>query len=124
MTRSRGSRDHDQNIRLINTESLEEIKLLEKIAKEKNKSVNIGVRLNPNIDGNTLNKISTGKKTDKFGIDIEDIESIISIVKNYINFDKSKLELEKILDDDNSDEELKKMAEFELSGLKAEHEKN
>ena len=74
-----------KNIRLINTESLEEIKLLEKIAKEKNKSVNIGVRLNPNIDGNTLNKISTGKKTDKFGIDIEDIESIISIVKNSFN---------------------------------------
>ncbi len=74
-----------KNIRLINTESLDEIKLLEKLANEKNKCINIGVRLNPNIDGDTLNKISTGKKTDKFGIDIDYIENIIDIVKNSQN---------------------------------------
>ena len=74
-----------KNIRLINTESLEEIKLLEKLANEKNKKINIGVRLNPNIDGGTLNKISTGKRTDKFGIEIEDINNIINLVKNSPN---------------------------------------
>ena len=71
-----------KDIRLINTESLEEIKLLEKIANEKNKKINIGLRLNPNIDGDTINKISTGKKTDKFGIEIDDIENIINLIKN------------------------------------------
>ena len=71
-----------KNIHLINTESLEEIKLLEKLAKEKKKKINIGVRLNPNIDGDTINKISTGKKTDKFGIEIDDINSIISLITN------------------------------------------
>ena len=34
-----------KNIRLINTESLEEIKLLEKLGNEKNIKINIGVRL-------------------------------------------------------------------------------
>ena len=34
-----------KNIRLINTESLEEIKLLDKLANEKNKIVEIGVDL-------------------------------------------------------------------------------
>ena len=53
-----------------------------------------------------------------------DLNEIISIAKNYINFDKSKLELEKILDDDNSDEELKKMAEIELNELKEKYKKN
>ncbi len=71
-----------QNIRLINAESLEEIKIIEKLAKEKNKKVNIGIRLNPDIDGNTINKISTGKKTDKFGIEIKSINNIINIIKN------------------------------------------
>ena len=70
-----------KNIRLINTESLAEIKLLNNLAKEKNKIVDIGVRLNPDIDGETLSKISTGKKTDKFGIEIENIDKIIELVK-------------------------------------------
>ena len=74
-----------KNIRLINTESLEEIKLLQKLATEKNKTIDIGVRLNPNIDGGTISKISTGKKTDKFGIEINEIENIINLVSNCNN---------------------------------------
>ncbi|MDA9749039.1 diaminopimelate decarboxylase [Pelagibacteraceae bacterium] len=71
-----------KNIRLINTESLEEIKLLNNLANEKNRTVDIGVRLNPNIDGETLSKISTGKKTDKFGIELNNIDKIIELVKS------------------------------------------
>ena len=71
-----------KNIRLINTESLEEIKLLQRLALEKNKIVDIGVRLNPNVDGGTISKISTGKKTDKFGIEINEIENIINLISN------------------------------------------
>ncbi len=74
-----------KNIRLINTESLEEIKLLQVLASEKNKIINIGVRLNPNIDGGTISKISTGKKTDKFGIEINEIENIVSLLSNSKN---------------------------------------
>ena len=53
-----------------------------------------------------------------------DLNEIIGIAKNYISFDKNILELKKILDDNNTDDELKKMAELELSELKSEHEKN
>ncbi len=74
-----------KNIRLINTESLEEIKLLDNLANEKNKIVDIGVRLNPDIDGETLSKISTGKKTDKFGIEFENLDKIIKLVKSCKN---------------------------------------
>ena len=74
-----------KNIRLINTESLEEIKLLQRLALEKNKIVDIGVRLNPNVDGGTISKISTGKKTDKFGIQIEEIENIVNLLSSCNN---------------------------------------
>ena len=74
-----------QDIRLINTESLEEIKLLQKLASEKKQTVDIGVRLNPNIDGGTISKISTGKKTDKFGIQIEEIENIVNLLSSCSN---------------------------------------
>ena len=53
-----------------------------------------------------------------------DLNEIIGIAKNYISFDKNISELKKILDDNNTDDELKKMAELELSELKTEHEKN
>ena len=53
-----------------------------------------------------------------------DLNEIIEDAKNYILFDKNKAELEKILLDQNSDDELKKMAEIELVDLKSKHEKN
>ena len=50
------------NIRLINVESLAELRLINQLGQSLNKVISIGVRLNPDIDGLTLDKISTGKK--------------------------------------------------------------
>jgi peptide chain release factor 1 len=44
--------------------------------------------------------------------------------KKYISYKNDKLELQKILDDKSSDEELKKMAETELDDLETEKRKN
>ena len=52
------------------------------------------------------------------------LNEIIENAKNYISFDKDKAELEKILLDQNSDDELKKMAEVELSDLQSKHDRN
>jgi len=68
------------NIRLINVESVDEFIRINEIAKTQNKIVNVGIRLNPNIDGQTLEKISTGKKTDKFGIDAKNLGNIFQII--------------------------------------------
>ncbi len=57
-----------KKILLINAESKNEIIEIEKIAKNQKKIVNIGIRFNPNIDAETLNQISTGKKENKFGV--------------------------------------------------------
>jgi len=53
-----------------------------------------------------------------------DVNEIIEIAKTYISFEKNKKDLEKILDDQTSDDELKKMAENELVNLKSEYEFN
>ena len=52
------------------------------------------------------------------------INEIIESVKKYLSFDDNKKDLEKILEDKNSDDELKKLAEIELKDLKNEHEHN
>ncbi len=46
-----------------------------------------------------------------------DLNDVIGDAKIYISYENDKLELEKILDDQNSDKELKKMAEKELTDL-------
>ena len=58
----------EKKILLINAESESEIFEIERLAKLKKTIVNIGIRLNPNIDAKTLKKISTGKREDKFGL--------------------------------------------------------
>jgi diaminopimelate decarboxylase len=74
-----------QNILLINTESKSEVLEIEKIAKKKKKIVDIGVRLNPNTDAQTLSQISTGKKENKFGVG----EKVFLQLVKYINKSKN-----------------------------------
>ncbi len=71
-----------KNILLINTESKSEILEIEKIARSKNKKVDIGIRLNPNTDAKTLKQISTGKKENKFGISEKIFLNLVEYVKN------------------------------------------
>ena len=77
----------EKNILLINAESESEINEIEKIAKNKNKKIDIGIRLNPNINAKTLKKISTGKNEDKFGIEELSFLKILKKFKNskYLN---------------------------------------
>ena len=51
-----------------------------------------------------------------------DINEIIDVAKKHISFEYDKKELEKILNDQTSDDELKKMAEIELTDLNLQHE--
>jgi diaminopimelate decarboxylase len=75
----------DKKILLLNAESKSEIVEIEKIAKSKNKIINIGIRLNPNTDAKTLSKISTGKKENKFGVDEKVFFELIKYSKNSKN---------------------------------------
>jgi diaminopimelate decarboxylase len=75
----------NKKILLINAESKSEILEIERIAKYKKLSVNIGIRLNPNTDAKTLSQISTGKKENKFGVSEKTFLELIRFVKNSKN---------------------------------------
>ena len=53
-----------------------------------------------------------------------DVSEVIASAKKYLSYEKDKKELENILDDNSTDEELKKLADTELLDLKDEYEKN
>ena len=74
-----------KKILLINAESKSEVLAIEKIAKRKKKIVNIGLRLNPNIDPKTLSQISTGKKENKFGIFEKEIINLCKYIRESNN---------------------------------------
>ena len=53
-----------------------------------------------------------------------DLNEIIKDAKKYFSYEKDRLEIQKILDDKNSDTELIRMAEIELNDLKQENDTN
>ena len=60
----------DEGILCVNVESEPELELLATIAAAKGRSVNISLRVNPDVDPRTHAKIATGKAENKFGIPI------------------------------------------------------
>ena len=66
----------NNDIKSINIESLFELELLNQIGKEKNKVINAGIRVNPDIDAKSHPYIETGKADCKFGLSIDDAKRI------------------------------------------------
>ena len=60
----------------MNVESLPELHALSEVAIGLDKTVEIAVRVNPDVDAKTHEKITTGKKENKFGIDYDDARTI------------------------------------------------
>ena len=59
-------------IHQINIESIPELRRLSAVATARGASARIAIRVNPDVDALTHAKIATGKKENKFGIDIEE----------------------------------------------------
>ncbi len=58
----------ESGIGQLNVESLEELEMINEIAAARNVRAKISVRVNPDVDAGTHHKISTGRKSDKFGV--------------------------------------------------------
>jgi diaminopimelate decarboxylase len=60
----------EAGIRQINVESEPELSLLSEVANGMGRTAEIAIRVNPDVDARTHAKIATGKKENKFGIDL------------------------------------------------------
>ncbi len=76
--------------------------------------------LEKDLSSGEIDKKSFAEKSKEYS----DLSAIISDARNYLSFEKEKIELEKILSDPNTETEIFKMAELELSQLKLRNEKN
>ena len=60
------------NIHQINVESIPELRQLSEIADACGRRMPIGIRVNPDVDAQTHAKIATGRKENKFGIELDE----------------------------------------------------
>jgi diaminopimelate decarboxylase len=66
----------DNNVLMFNVESEAELDAIARVAESMNKVGPVALRLNPDIDAKTHAKTTTGKKGNKFGMDIERAEQL------------------------------------------------
>ena len=69
----------------INCESVQELEVINMIATSLNKKARVALRINPNVNANTHENITTGLKFNKFGITVSDTNYIINNINNYKN---------------------------------------
>lgn len=75
--------EHD--IFTFNVESVQELEVIDELAKKKGKTANISLRINPNVDAKTHKYITTGLDENKFGIPSKDLLEAIEILKTAEN---------------------------------------
>jgi diaminopimelate decarboxylase len=75
----------ENNIFCLNCESLQELEVVNSLAKNMNKTATIALRLNPNLDAETHHYITTGREENKFGIPHRDIEHAVDYLKDLSN---------------------------------------
>ncbi|MGE9516456.1 MAG: diaminopimelate decarboxylase [Solitalea-like symbiont of Acarus siro] len=76
------------NILSLNVESIQEIQVINDLAKTIGRKASICLRINPNTNAHTHKHITTGLEDNKFGINLCDIDEAIDNLKNspYIEF--------------------------------------
>ena len=74
-----------RGILFFNVESQAELKNINRIARGKNKITRVAIRINPDVEAKTHKYISTGKITNKFGIDLDSAYKILLLRAKFKN---------------------------------------
>lgn len=75
----------DKSIFSFNSESIEEIEVINEWGKKKDKIVPVSLRLNPDIDAITHKYLTTGLPENKFGIPLQFLDNVIQNVQQMEN---------------------------------------
>jgi diaminopimelate decarboxylase len=75
----------DADIFCFNVESVQELYIINDLAKAKNKTASVAIRINPNVDAHTHHFITTGLDENKFGINTWQLPDVIKALKECPN---------------------------------------
>src|ERR1700710_1397337 len=71
----------DADIFCFNVESVQELHIINDLAKAKNKKAGIAIRINPNVDAHTHHFITTGLDENKFGINTWQLQDVADTLR-------------------------------------------
>jgi diaminopimelate decarboxylase len=74
-----------RRILFFNVESLPELRNINRISKRLNRITQVAIRINPDVEPKTHKYITTGKLTNKFGIDFKSANQILSLCNTMSN---------------------------------------
>lgn len=77
----------DQGIACFNSESIQELEVINEIAGRKGLKAPVALRINPHVDAHTHNYITTGIEENKFGINPWDWDDVIRLLGRAGNLD-------------------------------------
>ncbi len=112
----------ENNIMMINLESLEELEAVNRVAKRMNKKAPVAFRVNPDVDPKTHPYISTGLKKNKFGIPYQEAEEAYRKASRMSNIEIRGIQFHigsQLLDPTPIHDASKKVAEL-MAALKSE----
>jgi diaminopimelate decarboxylase len=75
----------DAGVGRFNVESFDELETLQRVARARQVVARAAVRINPDVDARTHQKISTGKSDNKFGVGIDEARCWFSASKTFQN---------------------------------------
>ena len=75
----------DADIFCFNVESVQELLIINDLAKAKNKTAKVAIRINPNVDAHTHHFITTGLDENKFGINIWQLPDVAAALRKCPN---------------------------------------
>jgi diaminopimelate decarboxylase len=75
----------DNDIACFNSESVAELEVINSLARERNKTAPVSLRINPNVDAHTHAKITTGLTENKFGINLGMLDNALDALKRMTN---------------------------------------
>jgi diaminopimelate decarboxylase len=75
----------DADIFCFNVESVQELEIINDLAKAKNKTAGVAIRINPNVDAHTHHYITTGLDENKFGINTWQLNDVAETLRKCSN---------------------------------------
>lgn len=75
----------DADIFCFNVESVQELTVINELAKAKGKTGRVAIRINPNVDAHTHHFITTGLEENKFGVDTWQLPDVVTALKTCDN---------------------------------------
>jgi len=118
----------DHNIFSFNCESLQELEILHGLAKKSEKTANVSIRLNPNVEAKTHRYITTGLNENKFGISADKLPNLFDMLPGLENINLTGIhfhigsqitDLQPFRDLCNRVNEMQDM--FEKNGIRLDH---